>query len=86
MTGSPSTQKSYTYRLSGYGPAEEVWEVAQELALQDEAFAAKVSGKSVGGPASALPRDHVLEMVGQWKRAVLSRIAERTDVPLTGSS
>ena len=64
MTGSPSTQKSYTYRLSGYGPAEEVWEVAQELALQDEAFAAKVSGKSVGGPASALPRDHVLEMVG----------------------
>ena len=28
----PSTQKNYAYRLSDYGPADEVWEVAQELA------------------------------------------------------
>ena len=38
---SPSTQKNYTYRLSDYGSADEVWEVSQELAFQDEAFATK---------------------------------------------
>lgn len=27
----PSTQKSYAYRLSNYGPADEVWEIAEEL-------------------------------------------------------
>ena len=77
---SPSTQKSYTYRLSGYGPAEEVWEVAQELALQDEAFAAKFLEKALAAGIRFTP-DHVLEMVGTVEEAVLSRIAERTDVP-----
>ena len=28
---SSSTQKSYAYRLSDYGPADEVWEIAEEL-------------------------------------------------------
>ena len=43
---SPSTQKKYTYRLTGYGPAEEVWEVAQELECYDSAFAAKFLEKA----------------------------------------
>ena len=38
---STSTQKRYAGRLSGYGPAEEVWEIAQELECEDGAFAAK---------------------------------------------
>lgn len=33
----PSTQKSYTYRLSDFGPADEVWE---ELSFNVDAFAA----------------------------------------------
>ena len=44
---SPSTQKSYAYRLTDYGPADEVWEVAQELAFQDEAFTAKFLEKAL---------------------------------------
>lgn len=35
----PSTQKSYAYRLSDYGPADEVWEIAEELDFEDSAFA-----------------------------------------------
>ena len=44
---SPSTQKRYAGRLSGYGPAEEVWEIAQELECEDGAFAAKFVEKSL---------------------------------------
>ena len=39
----PSTQKSYAYRLSDYGSADEVWEIAEELDFEDSAFAAKFS-------------------------------------------
>ena len=55
---SPSTQKNYTYRLSDYGPADEVWEGAQELAFQDEAFAAKFLEKvlAAGAPFVSLSR------------------------------
>ena len=66
---SPSTQKNYTYRLSDYGPADELWEVAQELAFQDEAFSAKFTP------------EQVLEMVGTVEESALSKIAERTDMP-----
>ena len=43
----PSTQKNYAYRLSDYGPADEVWEVAQELAFQDNALATKFLEKAM---------------------------------------
>ena len=68
---SPGTQKSYTYRLSNFGPADEVWEIAQELSFNDNAFAAGVR----------FTPDQVLEMVGTVEESVLSRIAEQTDVP-----
>lgn len=77
---SPSTQKNYTYRLSDYGPADELWEVAQELALQDEAFAAKFLEKALAAGVRFTP-EQVLEMVGTVEESVLSKIAERTDVP-----
>ena len=76
----PSTRKNYTYRLSDYGPADEVWEVAQELAFQDEAFAAKFLEKVLAAGVRFTP-EQVLEMVGTVEESVLSKIAERTDVP-----
>ena len=77
---SPSTQKNYTYRLTDYGPADEVWEVAQELAFQDEAFATKFLEKALAAGVRFTP-EQVLEMVGTVGKSVLSKIAEQTDVP-----
>ena len=77
---SPSTQKNYIYRLSDYGSAGEVWEVAQELAFQDEAFATKFLEKALAAGVRFTP-DRVLEMMGMVEESVLSKIAERTDVP-----
>ncbi len=77
---SPSTQKNYTYRLSDYGPADEVWEVAQELAFQDEAFSAKFLEKALAAGVRFTP-EQVLEMVGTVEESALSKIAERTDMP-----
>ena len=77
---SPNTQKNYTYRLSDYGPADEVWEVAQELAFQDEAFAAKFLEKALAAGVRFTP-EQVLEMVGTVEESVLSKFAEWTDVP-----
>ena len=77
---SPSTQKSYTYRLTDYGPADEVWEVAQELAFQDEAFAVRFLEKALAAGVRFSP-DQVLEMVGTVEESVLGKIAEQTDVP-----
>lgn len=77
---SPSTQKNYTYRLSDYGPADEVWEVAQELAFQDEAFAARFLEKALAAGVRFTP-NQVLEMTGTVEGSVLSKIAEQTDVP-----
>ena len=77
---SPSTQKSYAYLLTDYGPADEVWEVAQELAFQDEAFTAKFLEKALAAGVRFTP-NQVLEMVGTVEESLLSKIAERTDVP-----
>ena len=76
----PSTQKSYTYRLSDFGPADEVWEIAQELSFNDDAFAAKFLEKAFAAGVRFTP-DQVLEMVGTVEESVLSRMAEQTDVP-----
>ena len=75
-----STQKNYTYRLSDYGPADEVWEVAQELAFQDAAFVAKFLEKALAAGVRFAP-EQVLEMVGTVEESVLSKIAEQTAVP-----
>ena len=56
----PSTQKSYTYRLSDFGPADEVWEIAQELSFNDNAFAAKFLEKASAAGVRFTP-DQVLE-------------------------
>lgn len=77
---SSSTQKSYTYRLSDYGPADEVWEVAEELAFHDEAFVTGFLKKAFAAGVRFTPAQ-VLEMIGTVKEPVLSELAEQTDVP-----
>ena len=75
---SPSTQKKYTYRLTGYGPAEEVWEVAQELDFYDSAFAVKFLEKAFDAGVRFTP-EQVLEMEGTVDCSFLSRLAEQSD-------
>lgn len=77
---SPSTRKSYTYRLSHFGPAEEVLEIAQELAYHDSTFGARFLEKALNAGVRFSP-NQVLEMVGTVDRTLLGRMAEATDVP-----
>lgn len=77
---SPSTQRNYTYRLTGYGPAEEVWEIAQELECYDSAFAAKFLEKAFAAGVRFTP-EQVLEMTCTVDKPFLGRLAEQTDVP-----
>ncbi len=80
-----SPQKNYTYRLSDYGPADEVWEVAQELAFQGEVFAAKFLEKALAAGVRFTP-NQVLEMVARWRS--LSEVKSRSGqmCPLTWNS
>lgn len=66
--------------MSDFGPADEVWEIAQELSFNDDAFAAKFLEKAFAAGVRFTP-DQVLEMVGTVEESVLSRMAEQTDVP-----
>lgn len=75
---SPSTQRNYTYRLTGYGPAEEVWEVAQELDFYDTAFAVKFLKKAFDAGVRFAP-EQVLEMVATVDQPFLNKLAEQTD-------
>ena len=77
---SPSTRKSYAYRLTDYGPADEVWEAAQELAFHDAAFAGRFLEKALAAGVRFTP-EQVLEMIGTVEEPVLGKIAEQTDVP-----
>ena len=74
-----STQKSYANKLTGYGDAEEVFEVISEFALEDEKFAARFASKAVDAGVHFSP-DQVLEMALYMEKPVLSRLAE-TAVP-----
>lgn len=76
---SPSTQKSYSYMLTSYGDAEEVFEVLSEFAFYDKQFATRFASKAVDGGVHFSP-DHVLEMALLVDKPVLSRMAE-TAVP-----
>lgn len=76
----PSTQKSYANRLSDYGPADEVWEIAEELDFVDSAFAAKFLEKAFSVGVRFAP-EQVLEMVAMVDQSLLSKMAEQTTVP-----
>lgn len=62
----PSTQKSYAYRLSDYGSADEVWEIAEELDFEDSAFAAKFLENGPFLPVSVSPRNRCWKWWPWW--------------------
>lgn len=74
-----STQKSYSYKLTDYGPADEVYEVIEELSSNDEKFATRFAEKAMDGGVHFTP-EQVLEMTILIEKPVLSRAAE-TAVP-----
>lgn len=73
MTGRPAPRNGYAGRLSGYGPAEEVWEIAQELECEDRAFAAKFVEKAFAGGVRFTP-EQVLEMTDTVDKSLLGKI------------
>lgn len=77
---SPSTQKNYAYRLSSFGSANEVWEIAEELDFNDRAFAARFLEKAFSAGVRFTP-EQVLEMVTMVDQSLLSKMAEQTSVP-----
>ena len=74
-----SAQKSYSYKLTSYGNAEEVFEVLSEFAYYDKQFATRFASKAVDAGVHFSP-DHVLEIALLVDKPVLSRMAE-TAVP-----
>lgn len=72
---SPSTQRSYSYKLSDFGPADEVFEVVNEFALEDDGFATRFTAKALNAGVCFTP-DHVLEMTLLIDKPVLSKMAE----------
>lgn len=58
---SPSLQKNYAYRLSIFGSADEVWEIAEALDFNNSAFAARFLEKALF--RCLVPPVQVLEMV-----------------------
>lgn len=74
-----STQKSYAYKLTNYGDAEEVFEVLSEFAFHDKKFATRFASRAVEGGVHFSP-DQVLEMTMLVDKPVLGRMAE-TAVP-----
>lgn len=77
---SPNTQKNYSYRLSSFGSADEVWEIAEELDFNDSAFAARFLEKAFSAGVRFTP-EQVLEMVAMVEQPLLSKMAEQTTVP-----
>ena len=71
----PSTQRSYSYKLSNYGPADEVFELIEEFALEDDGFASRFANKALDAGVRFSP-DHVLELTILVDKDVLSRMAE----------
>ena len=70
----PSTQRSYSYRLSNFGPADEVYEIISEFAMEDEAFATRFASKALDAGVRFTP-DHVMEMPILLEEPIVSRMA-----------
>ena len=74
-----STQKSYSYRLSDYGCADEVFEVLEEFACCDEAFASRFAEKALEAGVRFTP-EQVAEMALYMDRTTLGRVAENASM------
>lgn len=79
---SASTQKSYSYRLSNFGPAEEVYDILHEFIWNDKKFAATFLTKALGAGVRFTP-EHVIDLIGFFDGPLISRMAENTSIPFT---
>ncbi len=79
---SPSTQKNYSYRLSDFGSAEEVFEVANEFAFNDEKFACRFIEKALEAGVRFTP-EQILEMIYFVEKPLLGKISERASTNFT---
>ena len=79
---SPSTQKSYSYALTSYGPADEVYEVVSEFVFYDKCFANKFVEKALNAGVCFSP-EHVLELTVLIEKSILSRMADTATPPFT---
>ena len=70
----PATQKSRSYNLTGYGPADEVFEIALEFAYDDEKFATRFIRKAMDAGVHFTP-EQVLEFSLYADKATLGRMA-----------
>lgn len=77
---SPATRKKYAGRLSGFGTADEVWEITQELEFDDSAFAAKFLQKAFDAGVRFTP-EQVMEMVLLMQQPFLDKAAEQATGP-----
>ena len=78
----PSTQRSYSYKLSDFGSAVQVFEVIEEFALEDDDFASRFATKALNAGVRFTP-DQVLELTILVDKDVLSRMAETATVKFT---
>ena len=78
----PATQKSYAYRLADYGSADEVFEVALELACEDDSFATRFVEKALNAGVRFEP-DHILELIYLIDEPILVRMAETASSPFS---
>ena len=71
----PSTQRSYSYKLSDFGSANQVFEVIEGFALENDGFASRFATKALNAGVRFTP-DQVLELAILVDKDVLSRMAE----------
>lgn len=76
------TKKSYSYRLTEFGPADEVFEVLSEFAFYENEFATQFAEKAITAGVRFTPED-VLEMTLLIDKPVLSKMAELTSAKFT---
>lgn len=70
-----NTQKSYSYRLTDYGSADEVFEVLEVFVGEDESFASRFAEKALDAGVRFTP-EQVIDMILCLDRSALGRMAE----------
>ena len=74
-----NTQKNYSYRLADYGSADEVFEVLEEFAGNDEGFASRFAERVLDAGVQFTP-DQVIDMILCINQSTLGRMAENASV------
>ncbi len=77
-----STQKNYSYGITNYGSADEVFEILSEFAFYDKKFASRFADKAIDAGVNFTP-EQVLEIEGLIDKTVLSKMAEHVSRDFT---